>query len=76
MSDAPDCSPDGPVDLSDDQQQPTEEVGVVGDTNWELSCSRCWSWASSTTRCATRARARSSAPSPCLANNKLSCVIA
>ena len=33
MSDAPDCSPDGPVDLSDDQQQPTEEVGVVGDTN-------------------------------------------
>ena len=27
------CSPDGPVDLSDDQQQPTEEVGVVGDTN-------------------------------------------
>ena len=33
MSDAPDCSPVGPVDLSDDQQQPTEEVGVVGDTN-------------------------------------------
>ena len=33
MSDAPDCSPDGPVNLADDEQQPTEEVGVVGDTN-------------------------------------------
>ena len=33
MSDAPACSPDGPVNLADDAQQPTEEVGVVGDTN-------------------------------------------
>ena len=32
MSDAPDCSPDGPVNLADDEQQPPEEVGVVGDT--------------------------------------------
>ena len=30
MADAPDCSPDGPVNLADDEQQPTEEVGVVG----------------------------------------------
>jgi hypothetical protein len=28
--DAPDCTPDGPVNLADDEQPPTEEVGVIG----------------------------------------------